>query len=234
MSRSRRRSARSASWSRPATSAISACPRSVPRPCAAPPRSTRSATCRSSTRCSRAGSRRRSCRLPRAGHRHHRVRRALTRSPQRALDAPSASGAGDFRSHTAALPGREPRAQPGAGRGAARAGAGQRRARVAQVAIAWVAARGGDIVPLLGAAGVTASTRRSAPSTSAERAESSPRSSEPSRPTRLPVADSSAGHGRPRQRTLTRTGGAGARAEPPRGRAQPSRARRPPVGVDPE
>ena len=57
---------------------------------------------------------------------------------------------GDFRSPRAPLQRREPRPQPRAGRGAARGRRGEGR-DVAQVAIAWVLAQGADIVPLVGA-----------------------------------------------------------------------------------
>ena len=62
-----------------------------------------------------------------------------------------AAGAGDFRSHSPRFQGANADAQPGAGREAA---AGSPRAEglsVAQLAIAWVAAQGNDIVPLVGA-----------------------------------------------------------------------------------
>ena len=51
---SRSRSARWPSWSRPARSAPSGCPRSPPRPCAGRMRCTRSRPCRPNTRCGRA------------------------------------------------------------------------------------------------------------------------------------------------------------------------------------
>ncbi len=57
----------------------------------------------------------------------------------------------DFRAPQPALQRREPRAQPGARRGAARRSPTAKGATVAQVAIAWVLARGEDIVPLVGA-----------------------------------------------------------------------------------
>ena len=59
--RSKRRLERSRRWSRRATSATSASPRSAQTPSGERKRCTRSPTCRSSTRSSRAGSRTRSC-----------------------------------------------------------------------------------------------------------------------------------------------------------------------------
>ena len=50
-----------------------------------------------------------------------------------------------------ALPGRQCRREPRAGRGAARRSPRHKGVSVAQIAIAWVAAQGDDIVPLIGA-----------------------------------------------------------------------------------
>ena len=58
--RSRTSPGRSRSWSRPARSGTSACPRPARAPSAGPTRCTRSPRCRASTRCSGANSRRRS------------------------------------------------------------------------------------------------------------------------------------------------------------------------------
>ena len=89
--------------------------------------------------------------VPRARHRRHRLRRAVARAAQRPLDAGARAGAGDFRAHAAALHRRQPRREPRAGRGACARVAERAAPRVAQVAIAWVLARGDDIVPLVGA-----------------------------------------------------------------------------------
>ena len=136
---------------RPATSATSACPRPAPRRSAAPTPSTRSPTCRSSTRCSRAASRRRSCR-PAASSASASPPTACCRAACSAATGPADRDRGRRRlpRPPAALQRREPRAQPGAGRGAARGRRGQggdggaARDRVGAVA-------GEDIVPLVGA-----------------------------------------------------------------------------------
>ena len=61
------------------------------------------------------------------------------------------SGAQDFRAHEPALPGRQSRRQSGAGGIRCARIAAEIGASPAQVAIAWVAAQGNDIVPLVGA-----------------------------------------------------------------------------------
>ena len=57
----------------------------------------------------------------------------------------------DFRAHEPAFPGRQSRHQSGAGRTACARLPHEVGASAAQVAIAWVAAQGNDIVPLVGA-----------------------------------------------------------------------------------
>ena len=107
-------------------------------------RSIRSPICRSSTRSSRAGSRPRSCRLPRARHGDHRLRRAVARPDQRPLVEGTRAGAGDFRAHGPRFQGENRDhnlALVEALRTHRRAGRDCR-----PLAIAWVLARGKDIV----------------------------------------------------------------------------------------
>ena len=149
--RSRRRSARSRSWCRPATSATSASPRSAPRRSAAPTRCTRSPTCRSSTRCSRAGSRTRSCR-PAAS--------SASASPPTA-SSPAACSAATGRRTAQLAPARLPRHRPrfrartssATSRSSRRcARRRERRARPSRSSRSpGCSSRGDDIVPLVGA-----------------------------------------------------------------------------------
>ena len=87
--------------------------------------------------------------LPRARHRHHRLWRIGARADQRTLVEGPLRRAG-FPANEPALPGRQSRRQSGTGRIPAR-DCGEIGATPAQVAIAWVAAQGNDIVPLVGA-----------------------------------------------------------------------------------
>ena len=166
--RSRRPSAPSPRWCRPATSATSASPRSAPRRSAAPTPCTRSRTCRSSTRCSRAGSRPRSC-PPAASWAigvtaygvlsrgllsgHWSTERESSRRATSAPTAPRFSGE-NLERNLALVE-------------ALRAVAEAKGATVAQIAIAWVAARAATTSCRWSArAGATGSPRRSARSTS--------------------------------------------------------------------
>ena len=97
----------------------------------------------------------------RARHRHHGLRRALARAHQRAL-AQGRDGADDFRRHSPASRARMSTPISRWSR-VLRQVADAKGISVAQAAIAWVAAQGDDIVPLVGArATVSALERRSA------------------------------------------------------------------------
>src|SRR5262249_19473590 len=80
-------------------------------------------------------------RLPRAWHRHHCLWRSVARVDQRAL-VEDARGGARLSQQRASLPRRKSRCE---------SCAGGKAASVAQVAIAWVAKQGKDIVPLVGA-----------------------------------------------------------------------------------
>ena len=97
--------------------------------------------------------------LPRAWHRRHRLRCAVARPDQRPL-AQGAPGRPGF-SPQPTLPGRERRGQSRAGR-RLREVAAEEGDQVAQTAIAWVAAQGSDVVPLVGARRRDRLRRRSA------------------------------------------------------------------------
>ena len=81
----------------------------------------------------------------RVGYRHHSLWGVVPRTHQRALDE-GGGGGGGFPLPQSPVRGRERRPQSRAGRCASGRGAS-----VAQIAIAWVAAQGSDIIPLLGA-----------------------------------------------------------------------------------
>ena len=81
--------------------------------------------------------------LPRARHRHHRLRRAVARPDQRALDARTAAPAGsDFRAHSPRFQGENLERNLALVEALRAVADGARRRRVAQVAIAWVLSRG--------------------------------------------------------------------------------------------
>ena len=151
--RSRRPSARSPSWSRPATSATSASPRSAPTRSAAPRRSHPITDLQIEySLISRGIEDEILADLPRARHRHHRLRRALARPALRPLARRAATAAAATSApHSPRFQGEQPRAQPR--RWSTRCARSPTSAAltVAQVAIAWVLARGEDIVPLVGA-----------------------------------------------------------------------------------
>ena len=88
--------------------------------------------------------------LPRARHRHHRLRRAVARTDQWPLVTEGAATGKDFRTFNPRFQGENLAANLALVeklRGVAQTIG----ASVAQVAIAWVAAQGEDIVPLVGA-----------------------------------------------------------------------------------
>ena len=119
--RSRRPSAPSPSWSRPATSATSACPRSAPTPSAGPTPSHPIADLQIEYSLISRGIEDEILPVtPRARHRHHGVRRALPRPAQRPLDRASGSSPStDFRSHSPRFQGENLEQQPRPRRGAA-------------------------------------------------------------------------------------------------------------------
>ena len=87
--------------------------------------------------------------LPRARHRLRRLQPARPRLPDRAVRSPDDFGDGRLPPHQPALPGRQLRAEPGAGRRVEELAA-QKGATPAQLALAWVLHQGEDIVPIPG------------------------------------------------------------------------------------
>ena len=126
------------------------CRKPARRPSAARTRCTRCPTCRSSTRCCPVGSRRRSSPPAGSWESGHRLRRPVPRSsrwpladrprarPQRLRTSAPRFSADNLGTNLALVD-------------ALRTVALAREATVAQVAVAWVAAQGEDIVPLVGA-----------------------------------------------------------------------------------